>query len=194
MRLLPLRPTAALVGGMILILLGSMPVWAQTSGNVDAKMGFVSGLDVLYGTQSGQQEIAKVQSFMEDMQKQYDALRMDLEQLRERFETQQLTLNAQTRAQMQRDMEVKDRELRRFQEDTQVEITRRRDEIFANENGKIQTIINEYAQENGFSIILMRDESQIYVDPSLDVTQDIVRVYDERYPTAAAETAESSTP
>ncbi len=194
MSVFPGRSTVILAAGMTLILLGSVPVWAQSAGNVNVKMGFVSGLDVLYGTQSGQQEIAKVQSFMEGMQKEYDALRIELEQLRERFETQQLTLNAQTRAQLQRDIEVKDRELVRFQEDTQVEITRRRDEIFASENVRIQTIINEYAQENGFSIIIMRDESQIYIDPSLDVTQDIVRVYDERYPTAGAEAGGPSTP
>ena len=86
------------------------------------------------------------------------------------------------------------RELTRFQEDIQVEITRRRDEILANENGKIQNIIGEYAREHGFSVIFLRSEVQIYVDPSLDITQDIIGVYDERYPVAGAETADSSTP
>jgi Skp family chaperone for outer membrane proteins len=125
---------------------------------------------------------------MEEKQKEYDAQRMALVQLRERFETQQLTLNAQTRAQMQRDIEVDDRSLIRFQEDTQVEITRRRDEIFAAEDGKIQNIINDYAQENGFAVIFLRNETQIYVDLSLDITPDIIRVYDERFPVASAAT------
>jgi outer membrane protein len=188
------RPAARLVGGMILILFCSGPVWSQTPGRMDAKIGFVRALDVLYGTQIGQQQIAEVQAFMEEKQKAYDTLRAELEQLRERFETQQLTLNAQTRAQMQRDIEVNDRELKRFQEDTQVEITRRRDEILADENGKIQNLLNEYAQENGFSVIFLRNETQIYVDPYLDVTQDIVRAYDESYPVAGAATLDSPTP
>jgi Skp family chaperone for outer membrane proteins len=176
-------------GGLFILTffcLGS--VWAQAPGQIGSKLGFVSGLDVLYGTQSGQQEIAKVQAFMEEKQKEYDAQRMALVQLRERFETQQLTLNAQTRAQMQRDIEVDDRSLIRFQEDTQVEITRRRDEIFAAEDGKIQNIINDYAQENGFAVIFLRNETQIYVDLSLDITPDIIRVYDERFPVASAAT------
>jgi outer membrane protein len=188
------RSAARLVGGMILILFCSGPVWSQTSGRMDAKIGFIRALDVLYGTQTGQQQIAEVQAFMEEKQKAYDTLRTELEQLRERFETQQLTLNAQTRAQMQRDIEVNDRELKRFQEDTQVEITRRRDEILADENGKIQNLLNEYAQKNGFSVIFLRNETQIYVDPSLDVTQDIVRAYDESYPVAGAGTLDSPTP
>ena len=188
------RSSVTFVGGMILIVFCSAPVWSQTPGSIDAKLGFVSALDVLYGTQTGQQQIAEVQAFMEEKQKEYDGLRMELEQLRERYETQQLTLNAQTRAQMQRDIEVDGRELTRFQEDIQVEITRRRDEILANENGKIQNIIGEYAREHGFSVIFLRSEVQIYVDPSLDITQDIIGVYDERYPVAGAETADSSTP
>jgi len=190
----PGRPAEKLIGGFILTVFSLVSVWAQAPVEIEAKLGFVSGLDVLYGTQSGQQEIAIVQTFMEEKQKEYDAQRMALEQLRERFDTQQLTLNAQTRAQMQRDIEVDDRELTRFQEDTQVEITRRRDEIFAAEDGKIQNLITDYAQENGFSVIFLRNETQIYVDPSLDITPDIIRIYDERFPVVSAATGDSSTP
>ncbi|MEE8349917.1 MAG: OmpH family outer membrane protein, partial [Acidobacteriota bacterium] len=179
------RSLAPMVSGIIFLVFCSLSLWAQSPATGDTHFGFVSGLDILYGTQTGQQQIVEVQAFMEEKQKEYDALRMDLERLRERFETQQLTLNAQTRAQMQRDIEVDDRNMKRFQEDTQVEITRRRDEILSSENGKIQNIINEYAQENDFSVIFMRDETQIYVDPSLDLTQEIIRVYDERYPTSS---------
>jgi outer membrane protein len=183
------RPALTLAGGVLFFVLSSVPVWSQTPGTIDAKIGFVSGLDILYGTQLGQQEITKVQAFMEEQQQEYDTARMELEQLRERFETQQLTLNALTRAQMQRDIEVDDRELKRFQEDTQVEITRRRDEIFGNENGKIQNLITEYAQENSFSVIFLRNETQIYVDPSLDLTQPIISLYDARYPLAGGESS-----
>ena len=190
----PGRPAEKLIGGFILTVFSLVSVWAQAPVEIEAKLGFVSGLDVLYGTQSGQQEIAIVQTFMEEKQKEYDAQRMALEQLRERFDTQQLTLNAQTRAQMQRDIEVDDRELTRFQEDTQVEITRRRDEIFAAEDGKIQNLITDYAQENGFSVIFLRNETQIYVEPSLDITPDIIRIYDERFPVVSAATGDSSTP
>lgn len=188
------RPVVTFAGRVILFVLCSVSVWSQTPGSIDAKIGFVNGLDVLYGTQLGQQEIAKVQVQMEEKQKEYDARRMELEQLRERFETQQLTLNARTRAQMQRDIEMNDRELRRFQEDTQVEITRRRDEIFANENGKIQNLISEYADENEFSVIFLRNETQIYVDPSLDISPDIIRLYDERFPVMSAATTDSPSP
>ena len=183
------RPAGRLVGGFILTVFSLVSVWAQAPGRIESKLGVVSGLEVLYGTQAGQQEIAKVQAFMGEKQKEYDAQRMALEQLRERFETQQLTLNARTRAQMQQDIEVDDRKMTRFQEDTQVEISRRRDEIFAAEDGKIQNIINDYAQENGFSVIFLRNESQIYVDPSLDITQDIIGVYDERFPVVSAATS-----
>jgi outer membrane protein len=186
------RPALTLAGGVLFFVLSSVPVWSQTPGTIDAKIGFVSGLDILYGTQLGQQEITKVQAFMEEKQQAYDTARMELEQLRERFETQQLTLNALTRAQMQRDIEVDDRELKRFQEDTQVEITRRRDEIFGNENGKIQNLINEYAQENSFSVIFLRNETQIYVDPSLDLTQPIISLYDARYPLAGGESSSTN--
>ena len=182
------------VWGFGFLYLMSIVVWSQVPDVAESKVGFVSGLEILYGTQTGQKQIAEVQVFMEEKQKEYDVRRLELEQLRERFETQQLTLNAQTRSNMQRDIEEDDRELKRFQEDTQVEITRRRDEIFAGENVKLQSVLNEYAEENGFSVIFIRNETQIYVDPSIDVTQDIILVYDERYPVVSATTTDPSVP
>jgi len=46
--------------------------WAQTSSSSrNLKIGFVDSLAVLYGTQEGQQEIARVEQFIQEMQKEY---------------------------------------------------------------------------------------------------------------------------
>lgn len=163
--------------------------WSQSAGRSELKIGFINSLDVLYGTEEGKREITEVQAYLEEKQREYDSRRMELERLKEQFGTQQHTLNVQTRAEMQRTIEEDDRKLRRFQEDTQLEISRRRDEILARESEKIQIIINEYAKEKGFAAIFLRNESQIYVDPALDFTQEIIRIYNERYPVTALESS-----
>ena len=35
---------------------------------------------------------------------------------------------------------------------------------------------------NGFGAIFLRNEGQTYVDLLLDITQDVTRIYNERYP------------
>ena len=157
--------------------------WAQTSASSgDLKIGFIDSLGVLYGTQEGQREIARVEQIIADRQKEYDTRVEELARQQQQFQAQQRTLNPQTQAEMQRKIDEEDRALRRFQEDSQTEITTRRDEVLGKVGEKIQGIIGEYAQQQNFGAIFLRSEEQVYVAPSLDFTQEIIRLYDERYP------------
>ena len=90
--------------------------------------------------------------------------------------------NTTARAQSERTIADKERELQRLQEDIELEYNQRRDELLARASEKIQVIINEYAKLNGFGAIFLRNEGQTYVDLLLDITQDVTRIYNERYP------------
>ncbi len=169
--------------------------WAQTSSSSrNLKIGFVDSLAVLYGTQEGQQEIARVEQFIEEKQKEYDSRREELGKQQQQFQAQQRTLNPQTQAEMQRKLENEDRALRRFQEDIQLEMNTRRDDLLGKVGEKIQGIINEYAQKQNFGAIFLRSEAQVYVAPSLDFTQEIIRLYNERYPVSEEKSASTGAP
>ncbi len=169
--------------------------WAQTSSSSrNLKIGFVDSLAVLYGTQEGQQEIARVEQFIEEKQKEYDSRREELGKQQQQFQAQQRTLNPQTQAEMQRKLENEDRALRRFQEDIQLEMNTRREDLLGKVGEKIQGIINEYAQKQNFGTIFLRSEAQVYVAPSLDFTQEIIRLYNERYPVSEEKSASTGAP
>ena len=169
--------------------------WAQSSSSSGTlKIGFIDSLAVLYGTQEGQQEIARVEQFIEDRQKEYDSRVEELGKQQQQFQAQQRTLNPQTQAEMQRKLENEERELRRFQEDIQLEMNTRRDDLLGKVGEKIQGIINEYAQKQSFGAIFLRSEAQVYVAPSLDFTQEIIRVYNERYPVSEGNSASTDAP
>ncbi len=169
--------------------------WAQTSSSSrNLKIGFVDSLAVLYGTQEGQQEIARVEQFIEEKQKEYDSRLEELGKQQQQFQAQQRTLNPQTQAEMQRKLENEDRALRRFQEDIQLEMNTRREDLLGKVGEKIQGIINEYAQKQNFGAIFLRSEAQVYVATSLDFTQEIIRLYNERYPVSEGNSASTGAP
>ncbi len=95
---------------------------------------------------------------------------------------------------MQRKLENEDRELRRFQEDIQLEMNTRRDDLLGKVGEKIQGIINDYAQKQSFGAIFLRSEAQVYVAPSLDFTQEIIRLYNERNPVSEGNSASTDAP
>ncbi len=189
------RETLKILIWLIVWAVGAGVGWAQTSSSSRTlKIGFVDSLAVLYGTQEGQQEIARVEQFIQDKQADYDSRVEELGKQQQQFQAQQRTLNPQTQAEMQRQLENEERELRRFQEDIQLEMNTRRDTLLGRVGEKIQGIINDYAQNQSFGAIFLRSETQVYVAPSLDFTQEIIRLYNERNPVSEGNSAGTDAP
>ncbi|MFQ5739114.1 MAG: OmpH family outer membrane protein [Acidobacteriota bacterium] len=176
----------------VLMLSSAVPLWAQDEQAARALQGlgvrvaFLNFSQVLQGTEEAKVEFKKVRAFMDQKQSGYDQQASELQKLKEQFTAQEPSLNAETRLEMQRTIQEKDRGLRRFQEDTQLAINSKRDELLGRLGKKIQAILNDYAQQHKYSAIFFVDQLQGYFNPALDVTQEIIRTYNERYPVAAA--------
>ena len=148
----------------------------------NSKVGFINTLAVLSGTDEGRGELDKLEKFVEDKQKEVSKEAELLQELQEQYANQQRTLNAETRVEMERSMQEKDTALKRLSEDIQLELDQRRNALLDKMSGKIRKIVNEYAPLNGYGVIFLRDQTQSYVDPSAEVTQDIIRLYNEQHP------------
>ena len=168
--------------------IGAAP-WAMSQGLTAGglKFGFVNSVEVLQGTDEGRQKVAEFQQWLEARQKELQQDKAELDRLREQFAAQERTLNPDTRTEMMRTIEDRDRRLRRKHEDSQLETEARNRQMLEQVGTKIQTIISEYAQQNGYSVIFLRNESQSYVDPSLDITKELVSIYNQRHPVASAQ-------
>ncbi len=169
---------------IMIAFIGSMTTVAFVAASIaqDTKIGFVNSLEVLYATEEGKRELEQLNQFAAQKQQEIGTQSSELQRLRDQYLTQQATLNSAARAQSERTIADKQRELQRLQEDIELEYNQRRDQLLARASEKIQVIINEFAKLNGFGAIFLRNESQTYVDVSLDITQDVTRIYNERYP------------
>jgi Skp family chaperone for outer membrane proteins len=146
------------------------------------RVGFVNSQQVLYGTDEGKKGLAELEEFMSKQREAFEAKNAELSKLQEEYMTQQRAMNTEALAAMERSIQEKETELRRFREDAQIDFNNRQGQVVQRISDKIQVIIQEYAQNNTFDAIFMRDQNQIYVAPSLDVTQAIIEIYNERYP------------
>lgn len=175
--------------------MGAAP-WAvsQGLGGAGLKVGFVNSVEVLQGTDEGRQALTVLQQWTEDRRKELEQDKTELDRLREQFAAQERTLNPDTRTEMMRTIEDRDRRLRRKQEDSQLESEAKNRQMLEQIGTKIQTIINEYAQQNGYSVIFLRNEGQSYVDPSLDVTKELVAIYNQRHPVASSQASAPAQP
>jgi outer membrane protein len=167
-----------LISGLLFVLLFSC-------GMAQSKVGFVNSQDILSGTAEGKKNLVELDGFWAGKQKEFDTRNQEINTLQQNVMAQQRTLDADSLAKMQRDLEQKQKDLSRFQEDSRAEGNQKQTEILQAISQKVQVVIEEYAKNNAFAVIFVIDQSQAYVSPKLDVTAEIIKLYDERYPSAS---------
>ena len=99
----------------------------------------------------------------------------ELKKLRQNLEL----LNDESREAKQREIEEKSEELQRFRTSTARDLRRERDKVAKEILAEIQQSITEYAQANGFSLIV-DDRFLLYGQPAYDVTQAILKLLNAR--------------
>ncbi len=152
-----------------------------TGSAMGTKLGIVDTRILLEQTEEGKRELAKLNQLVQERQKEYETKTAELQELNDQFTQQARTLNAESRSEMQRVIEERQLSLKRFQEDAQMETQKNEQEMLARIGSKVKTVLADYAQSNGYDLILQRDASQVFVSPALEITQDIVNLYNERY-------------
>jgi Skp family chaperone for outer membrane proteins len=164
----------------IAFLLG-VPARSAAQGNSGPKIGVMNVLRAIIECQEG--KLAN-----EDFQTKYEARRQELakkqkelEDLQQQLRSQPNTLNDQARAALGKNIEVKTTELQRAQEDAEKEFTGLRNEIFNRIGSKLAPVVQQYAKEYQFTLVFdsSNQTSQLsFVDPAIDITDDIIKRYD----------------
>ncbi len=189
----------------VLVVAGALLVSAQTPAPTNPapasaagpiKIAFVNPVAILSSTAEGKQEFAKLQDLTNTKQKQVADATAELRKLQDQYSQTSLSANPTTRAEMERQIQDRDVKLKRLQEDAQLELQQRQDDLLEKMGGKLQTILTEYAQKNGIDTIFRLDQNQsfAYVNPALNITDAIIKQYDQRYPVASAAPAPAAAP
>ena len=178
------QPAAIL--GVIVGILATVMVLGQTdqpTGAAAAKVGVVNFEAILQQSAEGKREMTRASQVLQERQKEDEKRTNDLQGLRERYNIQARTLNRESLAEMQNQMTQAELSLKRFREDTQYQGQQLQTEIFNKVGSKVQGIVNEYSQKNGYGLVLRLDPAtQVYVSHALDITQEILKIYNEKYP------------
>ena len=114
-----------------------------------------------------QEEVARIQKELEDIQRQLQTLGDKLTQ------EAQADLNIQGQR--------KQRELRRLGEDLQADVDRERNGILGKSSQRMQEIVSKIAEEKGLDVVIDVSNT-VYFKPALDITKEVTSAYDKAYP------------
>lgn len=152
-----------------------------------AKIGWMN-LDKAFMTcDEGKAIVADIQRYMKDKQDELDRLQSEGQRLKSQLDVQGSKLTDEAQADLQAQVESKETAVQRFQQDIQKELDNKKLKMQQYLAKRMQPIIEKMAKEKGISAVLVYDPRRdAWVDPSMDVTDDIVKAYNQAYPPAAA--------
>lgn len=178
-------------------LVSTAAVWAQgntqsAGSTATGKVGVIDVRQAIVATAEGKQAAAELQSQFAPRQNEIEGLNKSVADLRQRLEAGQGKISQEEQVRLQREGEVKARQLQRKQDEYQEDVNAAQAEVFDRVGRKLVDVLDRYARENGYSVVLDRSAQNtpvLYASTSIDVTQDIVRLYDQAYPVKGGTTA-----
>jgi outer membrane protein len=195
-----IRAMVTVVAGLLM-----MPaVWAQAAApaaQAGGKVGVINIQAAIASTAEGKQAAAELQSQFAPRMNELQSLQKQIEDLRNRLQNGQSTLSDEEKARLTREGDQSTRAYQRKQQELQDDTNDAQQEVVNRIGRKLVDILNKYSKDNGYAVVLDDSSQQtpvIYAANQIDVTQDIIRLYDQSYPvknaTAAAPAAPRATP
>src|SRR6204780_1330085 len=174
-------------------------VWAQSNGAAasPAKVGVISVQAAIQSSAEGKKAAAELQSQFAPRQTELDNLRKQIEDLQTRLRTTSNTLSDEEKARLAREGDRLTRTYKRKQQESQDDYTEAEREVVDRIGRKMIDVLDKYSKENGYGLILdtsAQNTPVIYAANTIDVTQDIIKLFDQNYPVKNAAATRPAAP
>jgi len=169
----------------------AQPAATQSSAAISpTKIAWMNLEGAIISCDEGDNLFKEIQEFVDEKNAELDALRKEADNLINQLQVQGSKLTDEARADLETQVEAKDLMLRRFQEDTQKEIENKRMRTANYVGNRMQAVIEKIAKEKGFgAVMIYQSDRDAWVDPSLNITEEIIESYNQTYPVSTPKTA-----
>jgi len=165
--------------------------WGQGGG----KVGIINMQQAIADTQEGKKAFTDIQKKYQPRQQDLQRQQQEIQALQEQLQKQAATLSDEERMRLGRELEDKQKLFKRAQEDATAEYQADNQDALRRLGRKMVEIINDYAQKNGYSLVLEEAQVQPYfLTPDVDLTEAIAKRYDAANPVEGAATSGAAAP
>jgi outer membrane protein len=164
---------------------GAFPAVAQTTG----KVGVINIQSAIVSTKDGQKAANDIQIHFNPKKSELDKRQTDISQLQDQLNRGRNTLSEEARNRLVREIDQKTKALNRDTEDARAELDQEERKIMNELGGRIMAVVDKYAKDNGYTLILDVSSPQtpvLYASSTIDITKEIIELYDKNAPAAAS--------
>jgi outer membrane protein len=179
---------AASLAGAATVCAQSAPVAGSTA---TTKVGVLNVRQAIVTTAEGKQASNELQGQFTARQTELENMNKQVNDIRQRLQANGDKLSPEEGARLQRQGEVLAKQLQRKQEDYQEDVNAAQQEVIDRIGRKMMDVLDRYARENAYTAIFdsSAQGAPIYASNGVDVTADIIKLYDQAYPAKASSAA-----
>ena len=163
------------------------------------KVGVIQIQAALASTKEGQKAAAELETKLAPRKKELEGKQAEIKDLQERLQRGGNTLSDSAKEDLTRNIDSKTKSYNREIEDAQAEVQEEQQKVVNALGQKMMAVIDKYAQQNGFAVILdvsNQNTPVLYASNTVDITKDIIDLYDKTVftPSPAAAPARTAAP
>lgn len=165
---------------------------AFAQGTAPTKVGIINIQAAIIGTRDGQAAAKELEGKSAPKKKELEKLQAEIQGMREKLNRMGSVGSEDQKQALMRDIDTRTKSFNRQVEDAQAELDQEQGRVLNELGGKLLAVLDKYAKDNGYAVIL--DVSQqntpvLFAANGIDVTQEVVALYDKNAPAAGGAAA-----
>ena len=157
---------------IVLLTTLSLPAFAS-----EAKFGTVDMQKILLLSDAGKEAKEQLALKAAKYEAEKNVKEEDLKKLKGELEKQSVLLSEVARGAKEKDYQQKLKEYQRFLKDAQDDLQARNDEYTNKIVEEIVKVVQEYGKKNAYTYILVKNESMIFMDDKVDLTDELLKQF-----------------
>ena len=152
------------------------------------KVGVLNIQSAIASTQDGKKAGADLQAKYAPKRKEVEDEQNGINSLKDQLQKGQNTMSETAKAELVRDIDDKTKRLNRKMEDAEADLQQAQQKALQAIGQKMMVVIDKFAKEHGYTLIIDVSSPQtpvLYAAASIDITKDIVQLYDNHNETGA---------
>ncbi len=162
-----------------------------------AKVAIIQFQAAVLSTQEGQQAQAAMRAKFDPRKSQLEKRQQDLQAIDEKLKKGGAALAVDARGKLEKDLAAGTRSLNNDAEDLNSDVQEEENKVMQSMATRMGDIIKGYATKNGYSVVIdvsSQQSSVLWASPTVNITEAIVKLYDQANPVKGGATAPGSAP
>lgn len=170
---------------------------AHAQAQVPTKIGVINIQQAIVSTKDGQKAAGELQTKFAPKKDELEKAQAEINTLQDQLKKGSATMSDDAKNQRMREIDSKTTSLKRSSEDFDSDVQEAEGKLMQELGQKIMKVVDKYAADNGYAVIIDVSNPQtdvLWRATAVDITADIVGLYDKANPVAAAPAAPTARP